>query len=122
MAIGLDLDMTGGALQIVGGKDLAIIGDTDGIAQRVTTRLDMHAGEWFLDVDAGVDWLGSVLGKGHTDAEIKALVRSKISSVPGVSAVTQLTIKRDPASRTAVLVWTATADTGALLTGTKGIA
>jgi hypothetical protein len=121
MAIGIDLDFTGGALQVHGGKDLAIIADAAGIAQHVRTRLDLHVGEWFLDTSAGTDWFGRVLGKGATDQEIQAEVRRILEGTPGIATVDELTIVRDTGRRSATVAWTATTDTGEVLAGVKGV-
>lgn len=56
------------------------------VAQAVLTRLNLWAGEWFLDADEGTAYAARVLGyntQGTRDVEIKA----RILDTPGVRTI-----------------------------------
>lgn len=56
-----------------------------GVAQCIITRLKLIKGEWFLDITAGTDWNGKILGRqSGYDAEIRRV----ILATPGVTSIT----------------------------------
>ena len=58
------------------------------VAQAVQTRLNLWAGEWFLDVTDGTPYMQDILGRNtNYDFEIKA----RILNTPGVVAITDYT-------------------------------
>lgn len=85
-----DLDFTGNRLQIVY--------DDDAIIQQIRTRLRLSLGEWFRDLSAGTDWIGSILGK-HDDVTRRAELRSRIQGTPGVETVVRLEMSFDARTR-----------------------
>jgi hypothetical protein len=48
------------------------------VAQRLYIRFKTQKGVWFFNTEYGVDYFGSVLGKGKTKLSIDAIVRSEI--------------------------------------------
>ena len=48
------------------------------VAQRLYVRFKTQLGTWFFNTDYGVDYLGSILGKGRTKLSIDAIIRSEI--------------------------------------------
>lgn len=68
-------DMTGG-----------IVGGADEIIQRVRTRLGRFLGEWFLDQEAGLPWLESILG-GSNRSNATLLIRREILDTEGVTRI-----------------------------------
>jgi hypothetical protein len=88
----LDAD---GDLDLSNGKNAMWICDADAIAQQVTVRLRMHRGEWFADLDLGVDYDGQVFGPGRTEDQVGSEIRRAILGVPGVSHLTSFAVKRN---------------------------
>jgi len=56
------------------------------VAQIVLTRLKLLAGEWFLDVTAGMPWKGQVIGA-HTQSTRDEAIKSCILGTQGVTAI-----------------------------------
>ena len=108
------LDETTGDLVITGGRTLALASGASAVAQHVRFRLQMQRGEWFLDEDAGTDWLGVILRKGAPLAEVEAELRRVLVQTPGVAEVVQLTVERDLTRRTARIRAAVTTDLGEL--------
>lgn len=77
-----DGDMTFGA----GAADF-LVDSREAVAQAIRTRLDLWAGEWFLDVEEGTPWGAEVLGVG-TGPTRDAAIRDRILGTPGVTAIT----------------------------------
>ena len=70
----------------VGTKAQFLINTPQAVAQAVSTRLRLTAGEWFLDTREGLDW-GKILGvrtQGTRDLE----VQQRILNTPGVTSIT----------------------------------
>ncbi len=62
-----------------------------GVAQRISTRLRLILGEWYLDTTVGTDWGGKILGRHGTksyDAEIKRVIlgTAGVSSIASYSS------------------------------------
>ena len=55
------------------------------VAQRVTTRLQLFLGEWFLDTSQGVDWWGSILTKPFNPIIAEGLIKATILNTPDVT-------------------------------------
>lgn len=84
----------------------------DAIRQACEIMLNMTAGEYFLDLDAGIPWFDRVLVKAPDLKAIEALLRSKLLGVPGIRAVTSLTLIFDRQNRTLSGQWVASSDLG----------
>lgn len=110
LALGAD-----GDLDLADGRDLQLLADDEAIAQHVRLRLRQVKGEWFLDLDAGLDWFGLVLGKGHSDDEIEAEVRRVLVATPGVVQVYSVEIEREASLRRASIAVQALTDSGELV-------
>jgi hypothetical protein len=65
----------------------------EAVRQRVRARLLLARGEWFADLDDGIDWHGLVRGSA-TQQEIEQQVRARISETAGVLAIEQLQFAR----------------------------
>ena len=61
----------------------------DEVVQGLLTRLQLFLGEWFLDVDAGTDWYGTVLTDNPDMRLIETELKRRINSQPGVTAITR---------------------------------
>lgn len=63
------------------------------IGQRIQIRLSRWRGEWAYDTRLGIPW-SDLLGKGVTDAQLRARISSEILKVPGVESLPALTLTR----------------------------
>lgn len=81
----------------------------------VRERLQLIAGEWFLNLDAGIPYFERdgvepervILGERFDEARIREPFLKAILSTPGVVAVTQLAIVFDGETRTVSITWRA---------------
>lgn len=81
-------------------NDLATDGDliiegNDEVLQRIRTRLRREYGEWFLNTECGVPWVGDngngILGsKTIKRSEVLLLIRGVIQDTDGVKSITKL--------------------------------
>ena len=61
------------------------------IEQNVQTRLRSFRGDWYLDVDAGVNWI-ELLGNPGTEKRIIRAVESTVLQTEGVISIQELKI------------------------------
>ena len=61
------------------------------IEQNVQTRLRSFRGDWYLDVDAGVNWI-ELLGNPGTEKRIIRAVESTVMQTDGVLSIQELKI------------------------------
>jgi hypothetical protein len=82
--------------------------------------MSMIAGEWFLDLDAGVPYFErdgvpaskAIFGQKYDQAKALRAFRAALESTPGVVAITQLTVMFNAASRALAVTWRATTTFG----------
>jgi len=67
------------------------IKDNDEILQNVVTRLRSFKNDWFLDLDAGLDWL-YFLGEKNTKDEMIAAIQDTVINTEGVVKINSLEI------------------------------
>ena len=72
--------------------------NADAIAQNILTRLRSFRGDWYLDVDAGVNWI-ELLGNPGTEKRIIRAVESTVLQTEGVISIQRLAIIRRNANR-----------------------
>ena len=72
--------------------------NADAIAQNILTRLRSFAGDWYLDTEAGVDWL-TLLGNLGTEKRIMRAVESTVMQTGGVLSIQELKIIGRDSSR-----------------------
>ena len=65
--------------------------NADAIAQNILTRLRSFRGDWYLDVDAGVNWV-ELLGNPGTEKRIIRAVESTVLQTEGVISIQELKI------------------------------
>jgi hypothetical protein len=70
----------------------------DAIAQNILTRLRSFRGDWYLDVDAGVNWI-DLLGNLGTERRIIRAVESTVLQTEGVISIQRLGIIRRNSNR-----------------------
>lgn len=68
------------------------------IAQNVKTRLRSFLGDWFLDIEHGVDWL-NLLGNRNTERRIIRAVERTVLQTNGIVSVNRIEIVRRDANR-----------------------
>lgn len=61
--------------------------EAQGVAQAVVSRLRLLAGEWFLDLAEGTDYVGGVFGK-YTKESYDPVIRARILGTEGVRSIT----------------------------------
>ena len=72
--------------------------NADAIAQNILTRLRSFRGDWYLDVDAGVNWI-ELLGNPGTEKRIIRAVESTVLQTEGVISIQELKIIRRDSTR-----------------------
>lgn len=95
----LGLRRTGAAspdLQISGGR-LVLAYESDAARDRLFTALSTQLGEWYLDAEDGVPYMGpdGILGGKKTQAEVDALIRRRILQDPDVDRVVSLQVRQN---------------------------
>ena len=68
----------------------------DGVAQNVSTRLQLWKGSWFIDTEEGTPWLQEILGKHEA---IDVILRQRVLETPGVLSIQTFEWILDPDSR-----------------------
>ena len=68
------------------------------IEQNVQTRLRSFLGDWYLDVDVGVNWI-ELLGNLGTEKRIIRAVESTVMQTDGVLSIQELKIIRRDSNR-----------------------
>lgn len=67
--------------------------DNEAIKQNVETRLKSFKNDWFLDIDANIDWF-DLLGRKGTQAEIEREVERVTLATEGVLQVNKLQLTK----------------------------
>jgi hypothetical protein len=67
--------------------------DNEAIKQNVETRLKSFKNDWFLDIDANIDWFG-LLGRKGTQAEIEREIERVTLATEGVLQVNKLQLTK----------------------------
>lgn len=86
------------------GRGLAVyISRGDAVRQNVVTRLKSFRTDFFLDVDANIDWI-DLLGRRDTKEEILRAVERVTLSTDGVTTITKLEIEAKTSTRNATII------------------
>ena len=89
-------------IEIGADGNLVMVEDAAAVGQHARQRLSFFLGEWFLDTTIGVDWFGKVFGLQATDSEraiAEAIVKACVLDTPGVTALSEISTKRDRTTR-----------------------
>lgn len=87
----LHLDETG---------NLVMVTDHAAIGQHIRERLMFWKREWFLDLDAGIDWRADVFALRPEQKELAdAVIKLEISNTPGVVEIIEYSSRYDRSSR-----------------------
>jgi|JI10StandDraft_1071094.scaffolds.fasta_scaffold310486_2 hypothetical protein len=84
--------------------------DSDALAQTISTRLKILAGEWFLDESLGIPYFTGIFGQKRNERFIRQVVLPEIQTIPGISSINDFQIEEF--GRTLRLSFTAIADGG----------
>lgn len=104
----LALNTATGDILLVNGR-FSFISGREAIAQDIVVRLRLFLNEWFLNLDAGVDWW-SYLGEKFTNTNEVALhseIERVVTEAPGVESITKLSLTLDPVTRGLSISFTA---------------
>ena len=63
---------------VIENGDLAVVGETDSIRQRITDRLLTFSEEWFLDLSFGVPYYDNILVKNPRLDVVNAILKEQI--------------------------------------------
>ena len=102
LLIGEDNDLV-----IVNG-DLAFARGVSGVAQECRIAVQLFAEEWFLDLDAGIPYLQSILAAGRPEVVrliAKKEYREELLAVDGVIEILLLDTEFDPELRKLTVTW-----------------
>lgn len=83
------------------------VGPSEEVAQRVRSRLQRFAGEWFADRTKGVPYRRDVLIKNFDLEVIRSLLRAEIEADPGIDRVTKMDLIHVPETRVLKVVFEA---------------
>lgn len=83
-----------------------------GVVQGARIRMLMFAGEWFLNLDVGLDYYGDILFENYDETRARAGFTAAILDTPGILAVTSLTFSLNPQSRVLAVTWSASTQFG----------
>jgi len=100
-----------GDLLLVSGR-LSYLDGRAAIAQRIKVVLELHEGEWFLDLSAGVPYREQVFVRVPDEAAVSALLRAKILGVDGVVGLREFNLVFDYTDRELQLSFVAITDEG----------
>lgn len=86
------------------GRGLAVyVSNAEAVRQNVVTRIKSFTSDFFLDVDANIDWI-DLLGRRVTEGEVLRSVERVTLATEGVTTITQLEIDVNRATRKATIM------------------
>jgi hypothetical protein len=74
------LPIENGDLVLDGAGNLAVVTGAEGLRQKIVSRLQLYQGDWFLEVDAGVPYVQSILGRAQENKDLTGAIAQIISS------------------------------------------
>jgi hypothetical protein len=95
--------------------DLALALGEESINSDVDADLKLWKGEWFLDLDEGVDYRGEVFVKNPDLPGVRDMLRARVLACAGVAKVEAISIDLDKTTRVAEVDFRARGDTGLLI-------
>ena len=73
--------------------DFVWLEDNDAITQLVRQKIKVFKGEWFLDLDLGIDYYGIIFPKASSDFARYLEFKRVVESVPGVISLVDFNIE-----------------------------
>lgn len=104
------------------GSAALLVNLADAVRQRVSIRLQLFLGEWFLNTRLGFPYFRDVLVKNPDFGLIRALVRTAVLKDPDVVAVPNVALDFDPVARRLTITLEAVTRDGGTLTVTTASA
>lgn len=114
----MDLEIDGSNELVIENGDLVLVDGVDAITQHLQIALRTWKGEWFLNRDEGVPYLGRIYGKPARRELITATLRKAIMAVPGVSRIVSFSLDLDAQTRALSIAFDVRVTTGETLTFT----
>lgn len=68
-------------------------------------RMTLVAGNWFANLEAGVDYFGYVFGREYNESKARSEFRDACLRVPGVSEVTKMELSLNTTTRLLTVTW-----------------
>jgi hypothetical protein len=98
---------------VIANGDIVFAKGVPGVAQLIRVAVQMIAGEWFLNLLAGIAYLPNatvsetqaLLGAKFDPVKTRAAFRTAILAVPGVSSIDTLNVSFEPTTRTLNVSW-----------------
>jgi hypothetical protein len=75
--------------------NLAMVYDSEAVAQHVRQRLMTYWHEWFLDTEAGVKWLDQIMGHKYNPALAESVVKAEVLDTDGVVDMVSISLSYD---------------------------
>jgi hypothetical protein len=76
--------------------------DGNAVRQNLQTRLKSFTSDWFLDVNANIDWI-TLLSNKNTEDQIKREVERVTLSTSGIASIESLELDVNSANRAAII-------------------
>lgn len=95
----MDIKLTNGRLNLVGGDFLLTESYEVSVAQRIQIRLKTTLGKWFLDTQYGVDYFGEVFGKNRVKTRVDNIIINEIEKDVNVLSVKSFNSNIDKKTR-----------------------
>lgn len=86
-------------LHLASDGNIAVVRDAEAVGQHVRQRLKTFFGEWFMDTDAGVEWLTEILGNDYDPAKAEAVIKAEILATHGVREITGFSVRFNRTTR-----------------------
>ncbi len=90
--------------------NFGLIAGLAAFAAGAEARIELVMGEWFADLELGVDWYGSIFGKEFDEVEARTQIRAAIMDTPGAVEVTQIALALDDVTRVLAITWECTVE------------
>ena len=100
--IALDED---GDLEIDASNGVRFVAGLEGVEHLCRIAVQTFKGEWFADLELGVDWFGLILGNPFNENVIRSEIRRVLLTVPNVTDVLAVIPTFDRATRTLNIQW-----------------
>ena len=107
----MDWKLTNGDLDTENG-DIAFVTGADAVAQHCSIRLKTFLGEYWLNLNVGIDYFGKILVKNPNMNVVQSIFRKTILTTPGVISLLSFSMDLDRASRAMTIEFRANSTEG----------